>query len=287
MAMTQLVIEDFEGTRTVVPLDMDALTIGRGAGHLIQLTEQNVSRDHAKFYLVDEGWVVEDLGSFNGVQVNNVKVQGPVMLREGDIITIGDYVMQLAGDASRDTVELVGAGIATDPYEGRAAEGAAGAPATGEAPVAPAGGASGPHGAVPAPASVEGITPAAGNIADAKPSIDDGLDEFEFDDDSSTGKKIFVVMSVIAIGATLFYAFGKSDEKSSPPKKTAVADNVDAKAEVPADDPDEEEVGAAAASTTAAEEPERGETGDTTQAETGTTGEEDAADAEEPEPVEA
>ena len=53
MALTQLVIEDFEGTRTVVLLDMDALTIGRGDGHLIQRTEQNVSRDHAKLYLMD------------------------------------------------------------------------------------------------------------------------------------------------------------------------------------------------------------------------------------------
>ena len=114
MASSQLVIEDFEGARTVVPLERDSLTIGRSAGHLIQLTEQNISRDHAKLYLHEEGWVIEDLGSYNGIQVNNVPIETPVILREGDLVVIGDYVMQIAADATRETVEILGAGAAVN-----------------------------------------------------------------------------------------------------------------------------------------------------------------------------
>jgi pSer/pThr/pTyr-binding forkhead associated (FHA) protein len=46
--MWKLVIEDDEGTRTVVPLGRDSYTLGRNEGNAIRLTERNVSRNHAR-----------------------------------------------------------------------------------------------------------------------------------------------------------------------------------------------------------------------------------------------
>ncbi len=44
----RLIIEDEEGATTIVPLGEEEITIGREPGNTIQLTEQNVSRQHAR-----------------------------------------------------------------------------------------------------------------------------------------------------------------------------------------------------------------------------------------------
>jgi len=102
----RLIIEDFEGSTTIVPLEQDPVTIGRKEGNTIQLTEKNVSRSHAKLDHADDGWTVEDLGSYNGVTVNGVVINERVSLREGDIITIGDYSLVLHDDIGKKTVDL-------------------------------------------------------------------------------------------------------------------------------------------------------------------------------------
>ena len=68
----RLIIEDDEGTTTVVPLGADAITIGRQQGNTIQLTEKNVSRRHARLFPEpdEDSWSIEDLGSYNGVSVS-------------------------------------------------------------------------------------------------------------------------------------------------------------------------------------------------------------------------
>src|SRR5690349_2044846 len=87
----RLIIEDLEGSTTVVPLASEEVTIGRKEHNTIQLTEQNVSRTHAKLRYRDDGWSIEDLRSYNGVKVNGVPIAQPTVLREGDLIQIADY----------------------------------------------------------------------------------------------------------------------------------------------------------------------------------------------------
>ena len=60
----RLIIEDLEGATTVVNLGNEDVTIGRKPHNTIQLTEQNVSRSHAKLIVQDDGWVIQDLGSY-------------------------------------------------------------------------------------------------------------------------------------------------------------------------------------------------------------------------------
>ncbi|HLT35409.1 MAG TPA: FHA domain-containing protein [Enhygromyxa sp.] len=102
----RLIIEDLEGATTVVNLGNEDVTIGRKPHNTIQLTEQNVSRSHAKLIFQDDGWLIQDLGSYNGVRVNGVPINGPTLLRESDLIQIGDYHLTLTDDVDRETVDI-------------------------------------------------------------------------------------------------------------------------------------------------------------------------------------
>jgi hypothetical protein len=64
------------------------ITIGRTADNDIQIDVHNVSRHHAVVLETAEGFVVEDLNSTNGVQVNGQRVTRQV-LADGDRLTIG------------------------------------------------------------------------------------------------------------------------------------------------------------------------------------------------------
>ena len=73
-----------------VPLAGDRVVIGRSRECDIRLDDGNVSRRHVE--LVREGpseWVLVDLGSTNGTEVNGRKVQRRTALDGGDRITIG------------------------------------------------------------------------------------------------------------------------------------------------------------------------------------------------------
>ncbi len=102
----RLIIEDLEGATTVVNLGTEEVTIGRKPHNTIQLTEQNVSRSHAKLTFRDDGWLVQDLSSYNGVKVNGIPITSPTVLRESDLIQIGDYHLTLTDDVDRATVDI-------------------------------------------------------------------------------------------------------------------------------------------------------------------------------------
>jgi len=86
--MHKLVISDAEGRTTVVPLVRDELTIGRKEGNAVRLTERNVSRRHARIRRDGDGFIVEDLDSYNGVFLNDERIQGQARLRPGDRLRI-------------------------------------------------------------------------------------------------------------------------------------------------------------------------------------------------------
>src|SRR5262249_37207161 len=103
--MLKLVIQDDEGKTTVVPLIRDEITIGRKEGNTIRLTERNVSRRHARI-LRNNGEVhIEDLGSYNGIRVNNARIAERVSLRVSDQVQIGDYKLYLKAEGAEQTDE--------------------------------------------------------------------------------------------------------------------------------------------------------------------------------------
>ncbi|MBK9030596.1 MAG: GGDEF domain-containing protein [Myxococcales bacterium] len=72
--------------------------VGRLPDLDIPLEGEGLSRKHARVFRDDGGWQVEDLGSTNGVYVNDVKVQRQA-LRDGDLVRFGVSICKfLAGD---------------------------------------------------------------------------------------------------------------------------------------------------------------------------------------------
>ena len=96
--MYKLVISDDEGHTTVVPLLRDEITIGRTEGNTIRLTERNVSRSHARLLKRNGSYIVEDLGSYNGVTLNGARVDAKAELAAGDQLSIGDYDLAFHSD---------------------------------------------------------------------------------------------------------------------------------------------------------------------------------------------
>ncbi len=77
-----------EGTRFTIP-PAGAL-IGRSSSCDVVLTNADVSRQHAQIAFDEaDGWIVEDLGSTNGVIVNGGRVEGSLRLSNGDQIKLG------------------------------------------------------------------------------------------------------------------------------------------------------------------------------------------------------
>jgi ABC transport system ATP-binding/permease protein len=107
--MHKLVISDDEGKTTVVPLVRDELTIGRKEGNAVRLTERNVSRRHARIKRDGDGFIVEDLDSYNGVFLNDERIHGQARLKPGDRLRIGDYRFALDADGAAATADASGA----------------------------------------------------------------------------------------------------------------------------------------------------------------------------------
>ncbi len=66
------------------------VTIGRHDQCDIQLEDRWMSRRHARLVWSGSGYVVEDLGSTNGVFVNGERVAGSRALKSGDILRLGE-----------------------------------------------------------------------------------------------------------------------------------------------------------------------------------------------------
>src|SRR5512141_3005854 len=103
--MFKLVIQDDEGKTTVVPLIRDEITIGRKEGNTIRLTERNVSRRHARILRNNGEVQIEDLGSYNGIRVNNARIAERVSLRVSDQVQIGDYKLYLKAEGGVEQVD--------------------------------------------------------------------------------------------------------------------------------------------------------------------------------------
>ena len=80
-----------DGKRVVV--GPAGVTLGRSRQCDVVLSDPNVSREHAEIRPRGGSWVLTDLGSTNGSQVNGRRIQGPEVIRPGDEIELGTSVM--------------------------------------------------------------------------------------------------------------------------------------------------------------------------------------------------
>lgn len=72
------------------PLQGTDAVIGRAPDNALSVPDQSVSRRHARLRRDGALWAVSDLKSGNGTFVNGLPVGGEIILRPGDVITVGD-----------------------------------------------------------------------------------------------------------------------------------------------------------------------------------------------------
>jgi DNA-binding winged helix-turn-helix (wHTH) protein len=69
--------------------------IGRDPGAAVFIDDASVSRRHARILVSDDGATLEDLGSKNGTQVQEKRIEAPVPLTDGDQIRVGSVALTL------------------------------------------------------------------------------------------------------------------------------------------------------------------------------------------------
>lgn len=84
-----LIIQFGNRWSNVMRLQQQPVFIGRSSENQIVVRDEQVSRKHASITRTSNGWVVADLGSRNGTQVDNVTIAGPHELQEGETIGVG------------------------------------------------------------------------------------------------------------------------------------------------------------------------------------------------------
>ncbi len=90
--MPRLLIKKAAGNPADVSLSEASYTLGRSPDNAIVLEGSGVSRHHAVLRREGEGFLIEDLGSHNGVFVNNVRVQ-QAALKDRDQIRISNHIL--------------------------------------------------------------------------------------------------------------------------------------------------------------------------------------------------
>lgn len=89
-ATYQLVIRSGVGAGKVLPLEKSEMHVGRDVTNDLVISDEKVSRRHARLYSEGDQYVVEDLGSTNGTFINGARLSGPHLLRVGEQITFGE-----------------------------------------------------------------------------------------------------------------------------------------------------------------------------------------------------
>lgn len=81
---------------SVVPI-RGVISLGRKEDNTIVLTDQYVSGYHAKIFIKNRDFILEDLDSTNGTFLNGSRIYGRVKLEEEDEITMGSLTFKVIG----------------------------------------------------------------------------------------------------------------------------------------------------------------------------------------------
>src|SRR5687768_12392530 len=84
-------------------LEGDQLMIGRDSTNEIMINDAEVSRKHSRLTFQGGKYVLEDLGSTNGTFVNGQRLAGPMVLKAGDVVSLGEQIVLMYDAINVDT----------------------------------------------------------------------------------------------------------------------------------------------------------------------------------------
>lgn len=93
--MFSIVISEKGGAERRETFDQDAVTIGRVQGNDLMLPKGNVSKRHCRIERQGGRFVVRDQESTNGTYVNRRRITSATVVREGDRIYVGDFILRI------------------------------------------------------------------------------------------------------------------------------------------------------------------------------------------------
>src|SRR5271155_3135516 len=93
--MFAIIISEKGGAERKEAFDKNEINVGRVQGNDLMLPKGNVSKHHARLLFRDGRFIVTDLKSTNGTYVNGRKISQATIVREGDKIYIGDFVLRV------------------------------------------------------------------------------------------------------------------------------------------------------------------------------------------------
>jgi pSer/pThr/pTyr-binding forkhead associated (FHA) protein len=75
---------------------LHGMTMGRGPDNTVVLNDSFLSTAHGRFEQGADGrWYLIDVGSTNGTFLNGTRIEGTVPLQPGDVIQLGNVVMDV------------------------------------------------------------------------------------------------------------------------------------------------------------------------------------------------
>jgi pilus assembly protein CpaF len=90
-----IVISEKGGAEKREAFDQPEISIGRVQGNDLMLPKGNVSKRHARLVYRDGRFIVTDMNSTNGTYVNRRRINQATIVRQGDRIYIGDFVIRI------------------------------------------------------------------------------------------------------------------------------------------------------------------------------------------------
>src|SRR6478672_10781353 len=98
-----IIISEKGGQERREVFDKNEISIGRVQGNDLLLPKGNVSKRHARIVFRDGRFIVTDLKSTNGSYVNGHRIAQATIVREGDKIYIGDFILRIDGGGAAGT----------------------------------------------------------------------------------------------------------------------------------------------------------------------------------------
>jgi hypothetical protein len=83
--------------RLALPASRTIVTIGRAPDCECVLTDETVSRRHARIWRASDSWLLTDLNSTNGTRLNGWRVVEAIEVRPGDLVSFGTTRYRFTG----------------------------------------------------------------------------------------------------------------------------------------------------------------------------------------------
>jgi len=101
--MFKLRITPAEGDSFDREVESDSIVIGRSTKCDLSIPDRFLSRRHARMFRDGDDWKVEDLDSRNGTFVNGSRIDGPGVIRAGDVLAMSASLVKLMGEGEEES----------------------------------------------------------------------------------------------------------------------------------------------------------------------------------------